>query len=250
MTKVVILAGGKGTRISELTNETPKPMLMVGDKPIIQHIIDKFVLRGFREFIIPVGYLGHKIREYFGGKYRLVENLWFNDLLQHSRFIDSATDVTINVVDTGADTLTGGRILRLKEYLKDEPFLMTYGDGISNINASHIVSLAKELNKNVVTAVHPIPRFGAITISPTLEVLDFSEKSSLSNEWINGGFMYLKPEILDLIKGDTSNFEKDVLPKVVWESGLFAFQYEGYWHCCDTLRDLQQLNEDYKKGLF
>lgn len=227
--KVVILCGGKGTRLSELTGETPKPLLMVGDKPLIQHIIDTFVKGGFTDFIVPVGYLGNKVREYFN--------------------VFPGWGLSIRVVDTGLETLTGGRLLRLKEYLS-EPFMMTYGDGISKINPKFIKEMGEELNKNIVTVVHPIPRFGSVKISPELEVISFSEKEVQSNDWINGGYMYLKPEVLEHIKGDGCNFEKDVMPKLVWESGLWAFPYEGYWKCVDTLRDFTQLNEDYAKGLF
>lgn len=244
MTKVVILCGGKGTRLSELTGETPKPLLMVGNKPLLQHVIDMYVRGGFTEFIIPVGYLGGKVREYFRNNYK------FSHEHEHELWCTSEDgSLHFTIVDTGFDTLTGGRLLRLKEYLT-EPFCMTYGDGVSKLNPKYVKELGEELNKNIITAVHSIPRFGSMTIKPDLEVESFSEKWIDPKEWINGGFMYLKPEVLNFIHGDDCNFEKDVLPKLVWESSLSAFKYENYWHCVDTVRDLQQVNEDYKKGLF
>lgn len=231
MTKVVILAGGKGTRLQELTSEMPKPMLKVGDRPIIQHIIDRFVTCGFTDFVIPVGYLGDQILDYF------------------KVAVQMKPEVNVQVVFTGLETQTGGRLLRLKDMLT-EPFMMTYGDGMSNINPRFVKEMGEETNKNIVTAVHPEPRFGSMTISPNGEVLSFDEKILNPNVWVNGGYFYLKPEIFNYIKDDKSNFEKDVLPKVVWDSGLHAFQYEGLWHCIDTLRDLKLANELWYQGAF
>ena len=247
ITKVVILAGGRGSRISELTGNTPKPLLLVGNKPIIQHIIDGFVRGGFKDFIIPVGYLKEQVFKYFSSTYTEVR--CEEDEQKHVVWYTSPDGISIMVVDTGLDTLTGGRLLRLKEYLT-EPFMMTYGDGVSHINPIYVKEMGEELNKNIITAVHPIPRFGALTISPTGEVVAFSEKSISPNDWINGGFMYLKPEVFHHMTGDSCNFEAQVLPKIVWESGLYAFEYGGYWHCIDTVRDLQQVEEDYMKRMF
>lgn len=243
MTEVVILAGGKGTRLQEYTGEIPKPLLKVGDKPILQHIIDGYVKGGFTDFIIPVGYLGGKVRSYFRENYEFVE--------EHENGLSVRHDsIRVYVLDTGTDTMTGGRILRLKGQLK-EPFMLTYGDGISNINPRYVYNMGQELNKNIVTVVHPPARFGSVSIHPTTgEVTSFSEKQINPSEWINGGFMYLKPEIFDYIKDDESNFEKDVLPKVVWDSGLYSFMYGGGWTCVDTARDLQLANEMYKDGVF
>lgn len=245
MTKVVILAGGRGTRLQEKTGEIPKPLLMVGDRPILQHIIDMYIRGGFRDFIIPVGYLGCVVKEYFRDNYKLSHEH------EHELWCTSESgEVHILVVDTGLDTLTGGRVLRLKEYLT-EPFCLTYGDGISKLNPKFVMELGQELDKNIITAVHPIPRFGNMVIAPNLEVQAFSEKIIDTHTWINGGFMYLKSDIFRFMtKGDQTNLETDVLPKIVWESSLYAFQYENYWRCCDTIRDLQQLNDDYKNGLF
>lgn len=243
MTKVVILAGGRGTRIGELTGETPKPMLMVGNKPILQHIIDNFVRGDFTDFLIPVGYLGGKIRSYFRTNYDFVE--------EHENYLSVKKDnINVSIIDTGIDTLTGGRLVRLKDKLT-EPFMMTYGDGLSNINPKYVKEMGEELGKNIITVVHPVPRFGSVVLSPNAEILSFSEKTVNSNEWINGGFMYLYPDVLKYgILGDDCNFEKDILPKVVWESSLFAFRYEGIWHCIDTATDLEKANEMYKNGVF
>jgi glucose-1-phosphate cytidylyltransferase len=247
MTKVVILAGGKGTRLSELTGETPKPLLMVGGKPLLQHIIDNFVRGGFTEFIIPVGYLGDKVFEYFSSKYNVIDTLT-SSVRREGMWLEKG-GVSIDVTYTGEDTLTGGRLGRLRNYLT-EPFMMTYGDAVTKLNPKFVKEMGEEMNKNIVTAVHPIPRFGSMTLTPELEVVNFSEKVVAPHEWINGGYMYLKPTVLDHIKGDDCNFEKDVMPKLVWESGLYAFPYENYWHCVDTVRDLTQVREDFEKGLF
>lgn len=244
MTKVVILAGGKGTRLQERTGELPKPLLMVGNKPLLQHVINMYIRGGFTEFIIPVGYLGNKIKDYFR------ENYTFSHEHENEYWCTSENGAHFTIVNTGLDTLTGGRVLRLKEYLT-EPFCLTYGDGVSKLNPKYVMELGQELNKNILTAVHPVPRFGSLVISPDLEIQSFSENQLDTHAWINGGFMYLKPEVFKhMIKGDKTSLEYDVFPKIVWESGLYAFQYEGYWHCVDTLRDLIQVNEDYKNGLF
>lgn len=240
--RVVILAGGKGTRLSELTHETPKPMLHVGKLPILQHIINRFVVGGFRDFIIPVGYLGENVKHWFRQNYTVISE-------DHTELKVTNDNIVVTIVDTGFETLTGGRLLRLKNYLT-EPFMMTYGDGISNINPKYVREYGEELNKNVVTAVHPVPRFGSMSISPTGEIISFDEKLVNPHDWINGGFFYLKPSVLEKISGDSSNFEKDVLPKVVWESDLYAFQYEGLWHCIDTVRDLELANILWKEGKF
>lgn len=242
MTKVVILAGGRGIRLQEHTGTIPKPLLLVGGIPIIQHIIDNFVRGGFTEFVIPIGYLGGKLQEYFRDKYTLKEE-------HEGHMVVSDGKITLTIVNTGIDTLTGGRILRLKEYLT-EPFMLTYGDGLCNVNPKYVKELGEELGKNIITAVHPPARFGGMAISPTGEVVAFSEKQINPMEWVNGGFMYLKPEVLNYISGDDCNFETYSIPKIVWESGLYSFRYEGIWHCIDTVRDLELANDMMKSGEF
>lgn len=241
MTKVVILSGGRGSRLSEYTGECPKPMIMVCGKPILQRIIETFIVGGFTEFIIPTGYLGGKVRSYFRENYTFVEE-------HESELIVKRDSIVIRVVDTGQDTLTGGRILRLKKYLT-EPFMMTYGDGLCNINPRFVKELGEEIGKNIITAVHPIPRFGGMTISPDMAVLSFHEKEVNNNAWINAGFMYLLPTVLGYISGDYCNFEKDVLPRICWDGNLYAFQYSGVFRPIDTMSDLDDAKDMVRMGV-
>lgn len=247
--KVVLLAGGKGTRISEETQYIPKPMMMVGDKPILHHIMDCYMKYGFNDFIIAAGYKKESILGYFMGLETLEsESTKVGDGIHH--FFHKDFDVT--VVDTGLETQTGGRLKRLAPLLKDI-FMMTYGDGLSNVNLSTL--LEKHLNNNykenlvTVTAVPPIPRFGSMEIMHgTEKVIQFSEKSNpYKDSWINGGFFVINPISLSYIENDDSNWEKDVLPQLAKKGDLHAFTHAGFWHCIDTLRDLEEIRRTYKE---
>jgi glucose-1-phosphate cytidylyltransferase len=236
---VVILAGGKGTRLRELTGECPKPMLEVCGRPLLRHIMSNYERHGCDEFIIPVGYLGHKVFQYFRECGSVREQ---HDGYLRVKFGES----TVTVVDTGQDTLTGGRLLRLEAYLNG-PFFMTYGDGLIDMDPtlSRVVGIEKQ--KNVVTAVHPLPRFGSMTIAPDGDVVAFSEKG-YDPSWINGGYFWLFPSVLGYIKDDSTNFERDVLPILSADTALWSIQHHGMWRCVDTLRDLEDVETLMKEG--
>ncbi len=224
--KTVILAGGLGSRLAEETDKVPKPMIKIGDKPIISHIINHYSKYDFSEFIICSGY-----------KKEIIEN-YFNSVKK------------VQVINTGLETQTGARIKKIKEYIgKDENFFMTYGDGLSNINLKKLLEFHKNNNKiATLSAVRPIPRFGHLTIEGN-KVNKFKEKDSLSEGWINGGFFVLNSKVFDYIddKQDCI-FEKQPLENLSKDGELMAFKHEGFWHPIDTLRDKNYLNEIYAKG--
>lgn len=227
--KVVILAGGLGTRLSELTKTIPKPMVKINGKPIIVRIMEHYAKYGFKEFYIAAGYKKSVIKRFFKNKFQ---------------------NWKINIIDTGQKTMTGGRLKRLKKYLKKETFMMTYGDGLSNINLSKLVKFHKK-NKNLVTlsAVRPPARFGAIKIKGNI-VKYFKEKSTLDEGWINGGFFVIEPTFLNYINNDMTFLEREPLENITKKKQLSAFKHEGFWQCMDTLRDKQKLDEILKKKKF
>tara|TARA_B110000444_G_scaffold204740_1_gene197698 strand:+ start:162 stop:839 length:678 start_codon:yes stop_codon:yes gene_type:complete len=217
--KVVILAGGLGTRISEYTKTIPKPMIKINNKPIIYHIMKHYSNYGFKDFYIAAGYKKKIIKDYFKKKFY---------------------DWKVNVIDTGQKTMTGGRLKRLKKFFKDETFLLTYGDGLSNINLTKLLNFHKK-NKSMVTmtAVRPPARFGAIKIKGT-RVTYFKEKSKMDEGWINGGFFVIESEFLKYIKSDNTFLEREPLEKITKSRKLSAFKHQGYWQCVDTIRDLER----------
>ena len=219
--KVVILAGGYGTRLSEYTKDIPKPMIKINKKPIISHIIDHYSKFGLKEFYIATGYKGKIIKDYFKGKFK---------------------NKKINIIDTGQQTMTGGRLKRLKPFL-NETFLMTYGDGVSNINIRSLINYHKKKKKlATITAVRPPARFGALKIKNG-KVIYFKEKSKLDESWINGGFFVLEPEFLNYIKGDQTFLEREPLEKACQKKQLNAFIHKGFWQCMDTKRDKDYLEK-------
>ena len=221
--KIVILCGGLGTRISEETVKIPKPMVKIGNKPIMCHIIDYFSRFGFNDFLIAAGYKKKKIEEYFHNN-KEYEN--------------------INIIDTGEETLTGGRVLRLKDQLENEKnFFMTYGDGLCDIDLNSLLSFHVNHKKvATVTAVHPPVRFGELDLNGN-KVLDFQEKPQAKAGWINGGYFVLTPKIFDYIKNDQTIFEREPM-KILSKSGeLMAYKHEKFWQCMDTLRDKNLLNK-------
>jgi glucose-1-phosphate cytidylyltransferase len=224
--KVIILAGGFGTRISEYSKSIPKPMNMIGNRPLIWHIMNIYSKYNFKEFIIALGYKGKIIREYFN-KQKLS---W-----------------KVELVDTGMNTLTGGRIKRLKKYIQNETFMLTYGDGLSNINFKKLLAFHNKNKKKVtVTAVRPPARFGALKISKNL-VTNFREKSSLDVGWVNGGFFVMEPDFLKYINNDKTVLEEKPLETLAQKRELAAFKHEGFWQCMDTKRDLDLLRHYWKK---
>jgi glucose-1-phosphate cytidylyltransferase len=245
--KVVILAGGLGTRLSEETNVLPKPMLPIGDKPMLHHIMDCYMKYGFNDFIIAAGYKREQILAYF-----LALGAPVLTKKSDNSACFSFKEFMVTVIDTGQDTQTGGRIKRLAPYLTDT-FMLTYGDGLCNVDIREEFEWHNKDNfykKHLVTmtAVPPVPRFGTLRIDPsTRTVFEFGEKVN-EGMWINGGFFVVEPEVLDHIKDDQTNFEKDVLPILAKEHRLYAFTHVGYWRCCDSKRDLDLLNKEYQES--
>tara|TARA_Y100001958_G_C21132639_1_gene473553 strand:+ start:265 stop:966 length:702 start_codon:yes stop_codon:yes gene_type:complete len=225
--KVVILAGGLGTRMPEYTTKIPKPMVRVGKKPILKHIIDHYVKYGFCDFYLALGYKSNVIRKY----------------VKSTKF---TKNVKINLIDTGQKTMTGGRLKRLKKYINNETFMMTYGDGLSNINLKRLLNFHKKNKKLVtLTAVRPPARFGAIKLKKNL-VSYFKEKSKMDEGWINGGFFVIEPEFLKYIKNDNTFLEREPLEKLTSRKQLLAFKHQGFWQCMDTKRDKDRLEEMLK----
>lgn len=223
--KVVILAGGYGTRLSEYTKTIPKPMIKVKGKPLIVRIMKHYSKYGFKDFYIALGYKGHVIKEYFKNK-----NFGWK----------------INLVDTGKNTMTGGRLKRLKKFLKEETFMLTYGDGIADINIKKLLNFHKKNKKLVtLTSVRPPARFGYVKIKNNL-VTYFKEKSMSDEGWINGGFFVINPKFLDYIKNDNTYLEKEPLEKICKLKNLIAYKHKGFWQCVDTKRDLENLKKRYK----
>ena len=227
--KVVILAGGLGTRLPEYTYSIPKPMVKINNKPIIHHIMNHYAKYNFKNFYIALGYKGDVIKKYFNKKVK---------------------DWNINLIDTGKFTMTGGRLKRLKKYLGNETFLMTYGDGISNINLNKLLKFHKK-NKKLITlsAVRPPARFGAIKLNGN-KVKFFKEKSKLDEGWINGGFFVIEPKFLDFIKNDKTFLEKEPLEKAAKKKQLLAYKHDDFWQCMDTKRDKEYLEKVFKKIKF
>jgi glucose-1-phosphate cytidylyltransferase len=225
--KIVILAGGLGTRISEYTKIIPKPMIKVNKKPIIYYIMKHYANYGFKDFYIALGYKGHIIKKYFKKK-----NFGWN----------------INLIDTGQKTMTGGRLKRLKRYLGNEPFMLTYGDGLSNVNIKKLLNFHKKNKKLVtLTAARPPARFGAIKILGN-KVKYFKEKSKLDEGWINGGFFVMQPEFLNYIKNDQTFLEREPMELLTKKNQLVAFKHDDFWQCMDTKRDMDNLNIILKKN--
>ena len=226
--KVVILAGGLGTRLAEYTKNIPKPMVQILNKPILVHIMQHFAKYGFKEFYIAAGYKQNVIKNYF----------------KNNKF-----GLKVKIIDTGQKTMTGGRIRRLKNYLKNEAFFLTYGDGVSDVNIRKLLKFHKK-SKGIatLTAVRPPARFGAIKISGN-KVKYFREKSRLDEGWINGGFFIFEPEIFNYLKGDKTFLEKEPLTKLGFQKKLNAFKHEGFWQCMDTVRDKEILEKIIKTGI-
>ncbi len=224
--KIIILAGGLGTRLSEYTKTIPKPMVRIGNKPIIIHIMKHYFKYGYKDFYVALGYKSKVIKEYFKkNKFR-----W-----------------NINLIETGKSTMTGGRLKRLRKFINDETFMLTYGDGVSNINLKKLTKFHKKNKKLVtMTAVRPPARFGALKIIGN-KVKFFKEKSSLDEGWINGGFFVIEPRFLNYIKGDKTFLERFPLENAARKNQLVAYKHNGFWHCMDTKRDKENLEKIYKK---
>lgn len=248
--KVVILAGGLGTRLSEETISKPKPMVEIGGKPILWHIMKTYSFYGITDFIICCGYKGYVIKEYFAN-YFLHQSDVTIDIAENKLEVHNsqAEPWKITLVDTGVNSMTGGRIKRAAKYLNNEPFLLTYGDGVSNVDIKALVDFHQKNKKLVtVTAVQPSGRFGALSIDDSDTVSSFYEKPQGDGAWINGGFFVCQPEAINYIDEDATIWERAPMEKIAAEGQMAAFRHEGFWKPMDTLRDKNELEEDWVKG--
>jgi len=242
--KVIILAGGFGTRLSEYTDAIPKPMAKIGDKPILWHIMKIFEHHALNDFVLALGYKNEIIKEYFS-KYSLLNSDFSIDLKSGNMEMHQvqSEDWNVTLVDTGLDTMTGGRIKRLKDFVGNQTFMVTYGDGVGNIDIKNLIKFHKSHKKlATVTAVRPQARFGELEIVDDC-VKSFKEKPQLDQGWINGGFFVLEPEVFDLISDDSVMFERQPLEELSSDENLMAYKHHGFWKCMDTKRDLEILND-------
>ena len=244
--KVVILAGGLGTRLAEETDIKPKPMVEIGNKPILWHIMNIYSFYGFSEFVILLGYKGYMIKEYFANYFLHQSNITIdlssNKISVHDSYSENWK---VTLIDTGIHTNTGGRIKRAEKYLKEDTFLLTYGDGVGDVNIDELIKFHKKHNGIItMTAVQPEGRYGALDINENNQKIDkFLEKPLGDNAWVNGGFFVCEPEIFDFIKEDFTIFEKEPLEHLAKEGRLYAYKHYGFWKCMDTLRDKVYLND-------
>ena len=250
--KVVILAGGFGTRISEESHLKPKPMIEIGGMPILWHIMKYYSSYGFNEFVICAGYKQHVIKDFFNDYFLHASDVTFDftnstDKLKVHRTYTEKWKVT--VADTGLNTMTGGRIKRVKKYLGDEPFLLTYGDGVSDVDIASLVEFHKAHGKlATMTVVNAGQRFGVIKMGKDNQIAAFREKKDADGNPINGGFMILDPKVIDYIDDDSTVFEKAPLENLSKDGELMAFRHEGFWQCMDTLKDKETLEKMWYAG--
>ncbi|BBE30215.1 glucose-1-phosphate cytidylyltransferase [Tepiditoga spiralis] len=249
--KVVLLAGGFGTRLSEETVNIPKPMVRIGDKPILWHIMKTYSEYGYNEFIVCLGYKGYVIKEWFAN-YMLHTSDVTIDVKSNSVEVhnNKAEPWKVTLIETGQNTMTGGRIKRIKEYTKKEPFMLTYGDGVADINIEELVKHHQKSGKALtVTAYKPKGKFGSLEINENNDVTAFTEKPAGDGMWINAGYFVCEPEVFDYIKnGDSTIFEREPLENIAKDGKMTSFKHEGFWKPMDTLRDNIELNEMWDKN--
>ncbi|MDR3243354.1 MAG: glucose-1-phosphate cytidylyltransferase [Elusimicrobiota bacterium] len=249
--KVVILAGGMGSRISEESLVKPKPMIEIGDIPVLCHIMRWYSHFGFNDFIICCGYKGYMIKEYFSNYYLHNSDITF-DFSQNNKITihnNISYPWKVTLVDTGLNTMTGGRIKRIKNYIEDDRFMLTYGDGLCDLDINNLLKF-HDKSKTIasITAIQSPSRFGVLNMNQQSIVSDFAEKAQIDDSWINGGFMVLENKIFDYIKDDLTIFEKDVLESLAKERQLSAYKHYGFWQCMDTQRDKLFLESLWKSG--
>ena len=247
--KVVLLAGGFGTRLSEHTSIIPKPMVQIGDDPILLHIMNRYAKYGYKDFFLALGYKADVIKDYFLNFHSLNNDFQINlksgEIKLHNNF---SKDWTVTLINTGLNTMTGGRLKRLKDYIGNERFMITYGDGVSDVNINDLLTFHKSHGKLVtMTSVRPSARFGELSIENN-KVLDFKEKPQFHNGWINGGYFIMEPDVFDYIKDDTTLLEREPLENLAKDGQLMAFQHEGFWQCMDSKRDLELLQQLWLSG--
>ena len=250
--KVVILAGGFGSRISEESHLKPKPMIEIGEKPILWHIMKMYSHYGYNEFVICCGYKQHVIKEWFADYYLHNSDITFDftsekeKMIVHNRTLEPWK---VTLVDTGLHTMTGGRIRRVREYIQDDPFLLTYGDGVADIDVPALIRYHRRQAQMVtLTAVQPNGRFGVLNLEESGVIRDFREKKQEDEGWINAGFMVVEPEIMELLENDETVFEKYPLTEAARRGQLNAYRHKGFWQCMDTLREKTYLEELWQSG--
>jgi len=249
--KVVILAGGFGTRISEESHLKPKPMIEIGEQPILWHIMKIYSAYGFNDFIICAGYKQYVIKEYFAEYFLHTSDVTFdfrhnNEMIIHH---NTAEPWRVTVVDTGLNTMTGGRIKRIQEYVGKEPFMFTYGDGIGNIDLRELLNFHDQHGKKAtLTVVNAAQRFGVMDIGTDNIITSFREKQDVDGSVINAGFMVMEPDVFDYLQDDSTVFEKEPLERLARENQLMAYRHKGFWKCMDTQREKMQLEELWASG--
>jgi len=246
--KVIILAGGFGTRMAEYTESIPKPMVTIGDKPIIWHIMNTYAKYNHKDFYLALGYKAEYIKEYFSKINIKSPSMTINSNPQDIKKHKNSTDWSLTLVDTGIDSMTGGRVKRMKEFIGNETFLLTYGDGVSNIDIEKLIEFHHSHGKMItVSAVHPVARFGELEIEGH-QVRSFKEKPQTTKDWINGGYFVIEPSFFDLIQDDSTILEKEPLEKAAEIGELMAYKHKDYWHCMDTKRDRDLLEDLWQAG--
>lgn len=249
--KVVILAGGFGTRISEESHMRPKPMIEIGGMPILWHIMKEYSYYGYHEFIICAGYRQHMIKEYFADYYLHRSDVTFdfsdeNKMIVHNNI---AEPWKVTIVDTGLKTMTGGRIKRIQKYIGDETFMLTYGDGVCSVNIQELEHFHRNHGKiGTITAINVNQRFGVMELEENGTIRNFREKDECDSSIINGGYMVFEPAVFDLIQDDTTVFEKEPLETLASQGQLMAYHHQGFWQCMDTQRDRKLLEELWASG--
>lgn len=247
--KVVLLAGGFGTRLSEHTEVIPKPMVQIGGKPILMHIMDTYAGFGHKDFYLALGYKAEVVKEYFLKFYSLNSDFRI-DLMSGkvTPFQVNSLDYEITLVDTGLNSMTGGRLKRMQKYIGKETFMLTYGDGVANVDIDALLAFHKNHGKLVtMTAVRPSARFGELTLDEN-KVASFQEKPQLHDGWINGGYFVIEPEFFEYINGDSTLLEREPLEMVASKGQLMAYRHDGFWQCMDSKRDLELLESLWSKG--
>lgn len=248
--KVVILAGGRGTRISEETDAKPKPMVEIGGRPLLWHILKIYAHYGFNDFVVCLGYRGYVIKEYFANYFLHMSDVTFD--MRHNKVLthqNKAEPWRVTLVDTGTETMTGGRIKRAARYIGKETFMLTYGDGVADVDVAQLVRFHKARKKiATVTTIQPPGRFGTLNLNARHEVSSFQEKPNGDGGWINGGFFVMEPGLFDYIDGDQTILEREPLENLAREGELVAYQHHGFWQSMDTLRDKTHLEELWVKN--
>lgn len=249
--KVVILAGGFGTRISEESHLKPKPMIEIGERPILWHIMKSYSHYGFNDFVVCLGYKGYCIKEYFAHYFLHESDVTFDFRSGNERMVHyhSAEPWQVTLVNTGLETMTGGRVKRVREYVGNETFMLTYGDGVSNVDLGQLVAAHRQSGKlATVTSVQPSGRFGALELAENGQVQGFQEKPKGDGSWINAGFFVLEPQVFDYIADDATVLEREPLEGLARDGQLMAYKHPGFWQPMDTLRDKNHLDDLWKSG--